>query len=178
MRRHRVRIYRRPAHVPADMPLEPVSWRGVFTGCRYQCVELARRYLLQTRGLVFDRIDNAHEIFSLLDLKDPFQTEQDPVPWPSHPNWDYSSAACPAGSLLIWASAGFYEPTGHVAVVVRSTGEWVEIVEQNEETTRRRLPVLYGRIQCTRPDTTIMGWKPAPQQQDAPPPRQPFALLQ
>lgn len=163
MHRLRVRIHCRPPNVPVDAPHEPVYWRGVFTGLRYQCVELARRYLLQTRGLVFDRVDFAHEILALPHLKDPFRPEAALVPWPAHPNWDYSPAACPAGSLILWGSAGFYEPTGHVAVVVRSAPAWVEIVEQNEETTRRRLPVVEGRIQCTRPDTVITGWKPLPQ---------------
>jgi hypothetical protein len=174
--RFHVRIHRRPANVPVDAPHEPVYWRTVFTGLRYQCVEFARRYLLQTRGLVFDRVDFAYEILNLPVLKDPFKPDVSPVPWPTHSNLDYTPAACPAGSLIIWSPAGFYEPTGHVAVVVRATPAWVEIVEQNEETTRRRLPIVEGRIRCTRSDTSVIGWKPL--QPVAPLPPQASAPLQ
>ncbi len=156
-----VQIESRPPHISSDAPYEPVHWNGIFTGLRYQCVELARRYLLQTYGLVFARIDNAYEIFDLPELKGPLTGST--VAWPSHTNEGFTPSACHVGSLIIWAASGFYEPTGHVAVVSDASPTYVEIVEQNEETTRRQLPIVDGRIYCTHTDTTILGWKVPPQ---------------
>ncbi len=150
-----VLVEERPA---VDFPREPAYLNGIFTGLRYQCVELARRYLLQTYGLVFDRIDNAYEIFGLQTLKCPYSNKS--ILWPSMPN-KYVDALAP-GSLIVWGSKGFYEPTGHVAVVTKSSPTYVEIIEQNEETACRCLSIRDGSLHCTRANTEIIGWKPPP----------------
>jgi hypothetical protein len=38
---------------------------GVFSGCKYQCVELACRFLLVNQGVVYGGEDNAFETMNL-----------------------------------------------------------------------------------------------------------------
>ena len=48
----------------------PQFWRGIYTGIRYQCVELARRYLVIKHDLIFDQVPNAYDIFALRSIYD------------------------------------------------------------------------------------------------------------
>ena len=132
----------------------PAYWNGIYTGIQFQCVELARRYLLANYGLLFNNVDNAHEIFALRTIQ--LRSDQH-LYWQSHPN-----RAChlpPPGSLIIWAPKGHYETTGHVAVVVKSTQDYVDIIEQNDGRGYRRLRVKDGKLHCKRPGSEILGWK-------------------
>ena len=133
---------------------DPQFWNGIYTGIKYQCVELARRYLVIKHDLIFDQVPNAYDIFALRSIYD--MQGQRLLPWPSHPN-----RCChlpQKGSLLIWASRGHYTPTGHVAVIIRAGDSFVDIIEQNDGDGHRRLPIREGRIVCTR-GGHIMGWK-------------------
>ena len=42
---------------------------GVSTGFKYQCVELARRYLIINHGVTFESIPMAYDIFDLKSVK-------------------------------------------------------------------------------------------------------------
>ena len=45
------------------------SWQGAMTGFKYQCVELARRYLIINHGVTFDSIPMAFDIFDLKSVQ-------------------------------------------------------------------------------------------------------------
>jgi glutathionylspermidine amidase/synthetase len=136
---------------------KPAYWNGIYTGIQFQCVELARRFLLANHGLLFDEVDNAYEIMGLDSIQ---SSAGHDVFWPSHPN-----KAChlpPPGSLIVWAPTGHYKRTGHVAVVVQSSPSSVDIIEQNDGKGYRRLHVRSGKLHCTRPGSEILGWKMFP----------------
>ena len=44
-------------------------WHGVPTGFTYQCVELARRYLIINHGVTFESIPMAYDIFDLKNVQ-------------------------------------------------------------------------------------------------------------
>jgi hypothetical protein len=135
---------------------KPAYWNGIYTGIQFQCVELARRFLLANYGLLFDEVDNAYEIMGLSTI----QTRRGSLYWPAHPN-KYCHLPDP-GSLIVWAPTGHYEGTGHVAVVVKTTQTYVDIIEQNDGRGYRRLHVRGGKLHCTRPGSHILGWKMLP----------------
>merc|ERR1711998_471732 len=103
-----------------------VSNSGVFFGYKWQCVELARRWLVTNLGVTFGeratRVDSevssgigdvpmAYDIFHLT-----FVTrleDEARLPLLAHPNGSTSPPT--EGSLLIWDES--YDHTGHVAVV-------------------------------------------------------------
>ena len=152
---------------------EHLSWfekkvLDVFTGFKWQCVELARRYLLINFGVVFENIPMAFQIFYLKSVTRVKDNEALRIH--SFPN---GSDVLPVkGSLLIWEPIGEFKHTGHVAVIVDVTDTHVDVVEQNVDDTiwpagqtySRRLRVTLDaqtgafQIFCTFPDTEILGW--------------------
>lgn len=132
-------------------------WRGIYTGIRYQCVELARRYLIIKHDLIFEQVPNAYDIFALRSIYD--MQGQRLLPWPSHPN--HCCHLPKKGSLLIWANSGYFVPTGHVAVITHVGHNFVDIIEQNDGDGHRRLQIRDGCIVCER-GGRILGWKDLP----------------
>ena len=101
----------------------------LFYGMKYQCVEFARRWLIHVMGITFTALNFAYEIFDLqhaIAVKD-----ASPVLWTNIPNGSVSRPC--RGDVLIWAEGGEFELTGHVAIVVDVSDEWVRIAEQNVE---------------------------------------------
>nr|CAL69924.1 hypothetical protein [Plasmodiophora brassicae]CAM98706.1 hypothetical protein [Plasmodiophora brassicae] len=141
---------------------------GVFTGIKWQCVELARRYLLLNHGVVFDSIPMAYDIY---DLKDVVRVgDQYREPLVAYANG--STTVPERGTLLVWAAGGYYAKTGHVAVVVDVHDGYLDIVEQNVEDTiwppgraySRRLRTSRDErtgsfiVHDTFADVALLGW--------------------
>jgi glutathionylspermidine amidase/synthetase len=139
---------------------------GEYTGFKWQCVELGRRYWLESRGVVFDSIPMAYDIFRLKYVRDVQQN----VVWRLKQCVNGGETIPAEGDLVIWDEGGFFERTGHVAVVVGCTDEYVDIAEQNVEdalwpedqkySRRLKLTSSKGRytLSCTYGDTKILGW--------------------
>jgi len=128
----------------------------VFTGLRWQCVEYARRYLVQVFKVTFDSVANAAEIWNLTtwwSVNGGNQTTT--VPVTSHIN-AASSMPPQRGSLLIWAAGTDIGPYGHVAVVVKTNTTALFITEENYDDTVSWKDVRsYSRsLRLTRNDTT------------------------
>jgi hypothetical protein len=103
---------------------------GVFTGCKFQCVEFARRYLLVNAGAVFAGVDNAFEIMNLTSVR----RITDDAELPLLASANGAAPRPPAvGSLLIWAPGDVIGSAGHVAVVVAAALTHIDIAEQNWE---------------------------------------------
>lgn len=131
---------------------------GIYFGYKYQCVELARRWLVFNKGYSFQSVHVASQIFklrsvslvdtSLLPLK---MTEQTTVE-DTHKDVgkfqrvrttqtvgmravsNGSKERPVAGSMMIWKGnwrKGDF--TGHVAIITRVSNDHVCIVEQNIE---------------------------------------------
>jgi len=107
---------------------EPCRVGDIVTGLTWQCVEFARRWLLQTRGLIFADVSIAADlwdgVFQLSRVSD-----NKTVPLDSHPNGSRSKPI--NGDLLIYSEA--FLGTGHVAVVIGhdSNAGVIHVAEQN-----------------------------------------------
>lgn len=100
----------------------------VFTGMKWQCVEYARRWLIEQRGISFGDIDYA---VNLPSLKDFFMLgDEKRVIKLKHFLNAMPENSLLKGDLLIYDTS--YAPiTGHVAVVVKITHKHVFVAEQN-----------------------------------------------
>ena len=94
------------------------TYRGVFTGLKHQCVELARRWCVRAYGVTFREVDTAADMMRLRSgtctaCGRPIRIAATVV------KADTVTTAEP-GDLLIWKAGrpGPYRATGHVAVVV------------------------------------------------------------
>lgn len=153
--------------------------QGTYTGYRFQCVELARRFLIVNYSLTFASVQMAHHIFDQIKHLDPVVQADTPktsgesskVPLQAHRNGK-SAIAPHIGSLLIWEPQGYFKRTGHVAIVVDVQPQYWDIIEQNVEdrvwppgrTYSRRLAVTQTgddnslHVQCTFSNSLIRGW--------------------
>jgi len=102
---------------------------GVYMGYKWQCVEFARRWLYRNRGLVFEDVAMAYDIFGLRH----FRRVQDHGLVPVHAFANGSPRPPEPGCLLVWEEGGEFDVTGHVAVVTTVLPDRVRIAEQNYE---------------------------------------------
>lgn len=139
----------------------------VYLGYKWQCVELARRWVYKTSGLVFGDIPMAYDIFRLNKMVDPHTKEEFSLF--SFPNG--SKRLPEPGCLLIWDKGGEFEMTGHVAVVTEVLENKIKIIEQNVldrpwkpgQDCSRELSLLKDQddgywIECNLPHSNILGW--------------------
>lgn len=140
---------------------------GVYMGHKWQCVELARRWMYINKGYVFDDIAMAYDIFRLRSVR--VVADESQLPLQSFRN----GARRPPepGALMIWKEGGEFDVTGHVAVVSEVLPDRVRIIEQNVHDTvwgegqnwSRELPMHQDsdggfHVSCTYPDSDLLGW--------------------
>ena len=135
----------------------------VFTGLKHQCVELARRWCVRSKGATFREVENASDMVSLRSGK--CLTCGRPVR--INVSRLVKAPSVSSGDLLVWKRGlpGQYRKTGHVAVVVNveSDKDAVTVAEQNGSTkdghriirlnhakTRRALAGRLRVFPCTR----------------------------
>lgn len=136
----------------------------VFTGIKYQCVEYARRWLIQVKGLSFHSIPMAADIWTLKYFT---QLKTDKlIPLYKFPNG--SPTPPKEGTVLIWHRNEDCPP-GHVAIIAGvhadAEGGYVRVAEQNLENDywpgnyARELPLVYkeGGYYIEDEDP-IIGW--------------------
>ena len=139
---------------------------GVYMGYKWQCVELARRYLYHNHGLHFDEVGMAYEIFELRHIQ-----HKDGARLPLRSFRNGSRRPLVQGSLLIWDEGGEFEHTGHVAIVTEVLSDRVRVVEQNYDDAvwpqgqrfSREIPmrVAYDGgywLKCPPKEGVILGW--------------------
>lgn len=102
---------------------------GQYTGFKYQCVEYARRWLIQVKSLTFKNVLWATEVWDVSYLRD-IQTHER-IPLSQHLNGSHIPP-CP-GNLLIYKRQDKLL-WGHIAIIteVSSSKDYVRIAEQNE----------------------------------------------
>ena len=140
---------------------------GVFTGHKWQCVELARRWMYLNKGYIFDDIAMAYDIFRLPAVRVvdgnsslPLNSFRNGAKRPPEP-----------GCLLIWNEGGEFDVTGHVAVVTEVLPDRIRIIEQNVEDAVWAEGTSWSRelnaaidsdggywIECSYHDASILGW--------------------
>ena len=105
---------------PQDAPHRAA---GRYTGLRWQCVELARRYWWHHHGVALPRVGAAADLWRVAL----------PVGARRRRGWARGAPPPPPGSVVVWGRR--VGPFGHVAVVVghggRAPRRWVCVVEQN-----------------------------------------------
>lgn len=140
---------------------------GAYMGHKWQCVELARRWMYLNKGYVFDDIAMAYDIFQLRQVR----TVKDGALMPLKSFRNGAARPPEPGALMIWEEGGEFDVTGHVAVVTEILPDRVRCIEQNVEdrvwpegqSWSRELPLRRDEtggywVSCTYPDTAILGW--------------------
>ncbi len=140
---------------------------GLFMGYKWQCVELARRWLYLNKGYVFDDIAMAYDIFNLRSVR----VVEDGALLPLRSFRNGSKRRPEPGCLLIWDEGGEFDVTGHVAVVTEVFDDCIRCLEQNVDNGKwpegrdfsRELAASVSadggyRISCTYPESRILGW--------------------
>ena len=127
---------------------------GLYTGVKWQCVEFARRFLIQVKGVTFDSIPNAFQIFDLPYFKNLIGIK---IPINKYKNGSYYPPK--KYSLLIWKS-NTENKSGHVAVVTNIGLDWIEITQQNEDIPVRilHLELYYGYPIYVIREPNLLGW--------------------
>ena len=147
-----------------SLVLEPCRVGNIVTGLPWQCVEFARRWLLQTHGLIFADVPIAAKMWD--DIDNLTQVSNDKkVPLDSHPNGSNSKPV--KGDLIIYFEA--FLGTGHVAVVVEhdSDAGVIHVAEQNyfdrpwQGDYCREIPLLEVDGHWWLLEPFLSGWKRA-----------------
>lgn len=145
-----------------SLALEPCRVGDIVTGLPWQCVEFARRWLLQTHNLIFADVPIAANLWNDVDCLTQV-SDNKTVPLDSHPNGSHSKPF--NGDLLIYSEA--FLGTGHVAVVVGhdSDAGVIHVAEQNyfdrpwQGDYCRQIPVLEVDEHWWLLEPYLNGWK-------------------
>ena len=129
---------------------------------KWQCVEFARRWLFEQRGLVFGDVDVAADLWSDIDY---LTRVGDGARLPMQRIVNGAASPPQVGDLLIYARA--FHNTGHVAVVVRVDDDrgFVQVAEQNYDNRpwladhARSIPVVAHENRYWLLDPYLLGWK-------------------
>ncbi|MBO6561165.1 MAG: bifunctional glutathionylspermidine amidase/synthase [Nisaea sp.] len=140
---------------------------GIYLGHKWQCVEFARRWLYRNKGYVFEDIAMAYDIFQLREVK----VIEDGSRLPLRSFRNGSVRAPEIGGLMIWKEGGFFDVTGHVAVITEVLPDRVRVAEQNVDHKvwpagqdwARELPMRVDAegghwVDCTYDDGEVLGW--------------------
>ena len=140
----------------------PNTEGGVYTGIKWQCVEFARRWLLDNRGVVYGDVDIASDIWTKIEFVSRV-SDNHQIPLRAYEN---GSAEIPkVGDLLIYGKE--YLNTGHVAVItdVDLPAGVIEVAEQNylNETWpgdyARQIDIINKDDKYWVLDAYVLGWK-------------------
>jgi hypothetical protein len=137
---------------------------GVYTGIEWQCVEYARRWLLQNKGAVYGDVDVAADIWNKIDRLQRVSDKGD-IPLKAYPNGSRQAPA--VGDLLIYAKA--YLGTGHVAVItgVDLSSHTLKVAEENYLNKKwpgdyaRKIDMIFRDGKYWVLDAYVLGWKHA-----------------
>jgi trypanothione synthetase/amidase len=134
---------------------------GIDLGFKWQCVELARRWLLRRKGCLFKQSPNAADIWT--DLKSIERvTDGRHFPLSLHPNG--SSTAPRPDSFLIYPRSPDM-PFGHIAIITDVVPGFIRVAEQNykfhywSEDFAREIPlIIKDGLYHLEDEDPISGW--------------------
>lgn len=109
-------------HFSADRNFD----EGLFTGFKWQCVEFARRWLLEKKGLILPDIPWAAHIFNMKEVHDAATGESVVI----QANLNGQTTKPEVDTLLIYPTTD-HSPVGHVAAIVEVGDDYVRIADQN-----------------------------------------------
>ncbi|KAK7195946.1 trypanothione synthetase [Novymonas esmeraldas] len=111
---------------------------NVFCGFKYQCVEFARRWLLERKGLVLPDVNWACHIFQLKQVSDAATAEDFAV----LPVRNGTAAKPEADTLLIYPSSDS-NTVGHVGAITEVGDDYVCVADQNYRFHKWTAPYSY-----------------------------------
>lgn len=144
-----------------------------FTGMKWQCVEYARRYLMVTKGVQFDSVDGASDIWALNEVTSVNESAPQSYTLKSFAN-GLTRDPPSVGDMLIYPIQPPDMPYGYVAIIValEASGHlpgYVRLAEQNwfnaawKGTYARQLDLkgMYANGNYTIVDSPykILGWQ-------------------
>jgi len=140
----------------------PNTKGGVYTGIKWQCVEFARRWLLDNMGVVYGDVDIASDIWSKIEFVSRV-SDDSRIPLIAFENG--STEPPKVGDLLIYGKE--FLNTGHVAVItgVDLTAGVLEVAEQNYSNRpwpadyARQIDVIDKNGRYWVLDAYVLGWK-------------------
>jgi glutathionylspermidine amidase/synthetase len=145
--------------------VSPNKENGTYTGIKWQCVEFARRWLLDNQGVVYGDVDTAADIWNKIQS---VTRVADNRQFPLQPYLNGSPEPPQVGDLLIYAKE--YLNTGHVAVVTEvdlKVGV-IRVAEQNflnqkwpANTYARQIDTVRRDGKYWVLDAYLLGWKRA-----------------
>jgi hypothetical protein len=128
---------------------------NTFTGLKWECVEYVRRYLILNKGITFNEIDNAYQIFNLDYFIDIYTNKKIKI----YKHYNGSNIIPNIGSLLIWDKYLDKNRTGHIAIITHVSDKYIELVEQNWKNSKnRRIKVDIINNGYYIKDGNIIGW--------------------
>lgn len=141
---------------------DPHYNNGIYTGIQWQCVEFARRWLLNCQGVVYDDVELASDIWNKINLVTRV-TDGKLFAVQSHSNG--STQPPQVGDLLIYDKAFFN--TGHIAIVTYVDLETgiVRVAEQNFFNKQwlgdyaREIKLIKKNGRYWLWDVYLLGWK-------------------
>ncbi len=144
-------VYENPTYVGKD-----------YAGIQWQCVEYARRWLMTHKGLTFESIDVAADLWNKIEHLVHLGSNA-PVPLVKHLNGEARPPK--PDDLLVWARE--YQNTGHVAVVLRvdTKKKLVFVAEENFANAKwpgdyaRAIPYVEHGGGTWLLDPYLIGWK-------------------
>lgn len=99
----------------------------VFTGIKWQCVEYARRFIIEKFGVYFDDVNSAFQIYDKAHVLDVKKNKHKFV------SYDNNNINPPQKYDVLIYRKSYSSPYGHVAIIsnVNLSRGYVEICEQN-----------------------------------------------
>ncbi|MGZ3710296.1 MAG: CHAP domain-containing protein [Bdellovibrionota bacterium] len=147
---------------PACVYENPTFVEKNFAGIQWQCVEFVRRWLMVNRGLTFESIDVAADLWNKIDHLVNFKTKAN-IPLSNHLN---GSEKLPvAGDILVYGRE--FLNTGHMAIVtgLDKKKKIIFVAEQNFSNKKwpgnfaRAIPYVRHDKGFWLLDPFLIGWK-------------------
>ena len=134
---------------------------GIDLGFKWQCIELARRWLLLRKGCLFKQVPCAADIWSDVSRIERV-TDGHQSPLTCHPN---GSLSAPKPDSFLIYSRTLSLPLGHIAIIIDVLPGLVCIAEQNYKSQHesgcytRQIPlVMKDGLYYIEDDPMIAGW--------------------
>ena len=140
----------------------PNTERDIYTGIKWQCVEFARRWLLDNKGVVYGDVDTASDIWSKIEFVSSVADNQQ-IPLQTYENGSVEEPR--VGDLLIYSKE--YMGTGHAAIItgVDLQMNVLKVAEQNylnqtwPGNFAREIDVINKSGRYWVLDAYVLGWK-------------------
>ena len=144
-------------------------FKNVFSGIKWECVELIRRWLIIRYSITFQELDSAFKIFDLPYIKFSNLITGENISYIKYYNRSIGNLLPKIGTIIIWDKFGEH-PYGHCAIVINVDQNYIYINEQNWDNHKwntpysRKIPYNLGALNSVflsdnnKYNVPILGW--------------------